>query len=367
MGKCCKGKRIVIAINSLATGGTQRVISVLASYLCQQENLEVHIVLFGRNPKIHFNLPECIFIHKPDTSFDNRFRHLYTIGRLVYLRRTIRRIKPYSVLSFGEYWNNLALLALIGLKTSVYVSDRSQPGKRLGIGHHLLRDILYRTASGYIAQTGYAAEYAIRRKWNRNIKVIGNPVKEIKPFSWDKGREKIVLSVGRMIATKNFDRLVKAFMEIDDKDWKLVIVGGDHGKQKIFRSMNALVKQHHAEDRVLLTDYQTNISEYYERSQIFAFMSSSEGFSNAILEALSAALPVVSFQYNPGILDLIQDGRNGFLVPLDDDEQFKQKLSLLMRDSDLRQSMAEEAVGMVREFELDKIGASLCEFLFGER
>ena len=363
MGESSKRRRIVIAINSLATGGTQRFISVLTFYLCQQENLEIHMVLFGREPKIHFDLPENLNIHKPDTVFKNRFRTLYTLGRLIYLRRTIRRIKPSSVLSCGEYWNNLVLIALMGLLTPVYVSDRSEPGKRLGMVHNKLRDILYKKAAGFIAQTGFAAEYATKLKWNRNIKVIGNPVNEMKPISRDRRQEKIILSVGRMIATKNFDRLVKVFLEIDDKDWKLVIVGGDHGKQKVFGPLKELVKEHHAEDRVLLPGYQSNIAEYYERSQIFAFMSSSEGFPNAILEAFAAALPVVAFQYNPGIRDLMRDGSNGFLVPLDDDEQFKQKLLLLMKDSKLRQSMAAEAAHTVREFELDRIGESLCDFI----
>jgi len=363
MGDGSKRRRIVIAINSLATGGTQRFISVLTFYLCRQENLEIHLVLFGREPKIHFDLPKNIIIHKPDTVFNNRLRHVYTLGRLVFLRKSVRRINPDSVLSCGEYWNNLVLIALMGLKTPVYVSDRSEPGKRLGFIHNKLRDILYRRAAGYIAQTGYAAGYAMKLKWNRNIKVIGNPVNEMKASAGDGKQEKIVLSVGRMISTKNFDRLVKAFLEIDKKDWKLVIVGGDHGKQEIFGSLKELVKEFHAEDRVLMPGYQSNISEYYERSQIFAFMSSSEGFPNAILEAFAAAVPVVAFEYNPGILDLMRDGKNGFLVPLDDDEQFKQKLLLLMSDSKLRQSMADEAFRTVKEFELDRIGESLRDFI----
>jgi glycosyltransferase involved in cell wall biosynthesis len=227
-----------------------------------------------------------------------------------------------------------------------------------------LRDILYKKATGYIAQTEYAAQLAISKKWNRNIKVVGNPINSRKESPQRQKQEKIVLSVGRLLSTKNFDRLIKAFIELDQKDWKLIIVGGDHGKHKISRSLKALVSCHQAEDRVLLPGYQSNVADYYERSQIFAFMSSSEGFPNAILEALSWALPVVAFQYNPGIRDLVLNDKNGFLVPLDDDELFKQKLLLLMKDPGLRQRMADEAVHTVKEFELDRIGDTLYDFIY---
>lgn len=354
----------MIAINSLATGGTQRFISVLTPYLSEQKKLDLHLVLFGREPKIHFELPPGISIHRPKTVFKNNLRLLYTLGRLLYLRRTIRRIDPHAVLSFGEYWNNLVLIALKGTSIPVFVSDRSQPGKELGRLHNKLRDRLYPKAAGYMAQTGYAAELAARKQWNSNIRVIWNPVKGINPAPGHIRREKIILSVGRILATKNFDRLIKVFLEINDPEWTLIIVGGDHGKQRLFQALKDQVSASNAEDRVLLPGYQSNVEDYYRRSQIFAFMSSSEGFPNAILEAMSAQLPVVAFEYNPGIRDLVRDEQNGFLVPLDEDELFRQKLNQLMMDPDLRQRLALEGMQTAREFGLESIGESLIDFIY---
>ena len=70
----------------------------------------------------------------------------------------VKVIQPHSILSFGELWNNLVLISLIGLKYPVYISDRCKPDKSFGLFQHLLRKWLYPLASGMIAQTEKANE-----------------------------------------------------------------------------------------------------------------------------------------------------------------------------------------------------------------
>lgn len=353
---------LCLLLPSLSPGGMQRVMSELAVYFCAQGNIEVHLVLFGKDPQQFYAVPRNLIIHKPKTKFVDKLRFLYSFGRLIYVRRTVKSIRPESVLTFGEYWNNLVLLSLIGLAIPVYVSDRSRPGKNLGFVHNLLRKILYRRAAGFVAQTNYSASLAAREGWNKNIRVIGNPIRPINPDGKTE-KENFVLSVGRLVKTKHFDDLIRAFVETAVPGWKLIIVGGDAQKQFVSKELRNIINKLNAEKNVILEGYQADTDYYYRKSRIFAFMSSSEGFPNVIGEALSAGLPVVSYDCLAGPSDMITDGLNGFLVPLYDYDQFKEKLTLLMENEEMITTMSSAALTSVQGFEPGNVGKQFQEFI----
>src|ERR1035437_8915929 len=146
-------KKICLVIPSLHSGGMERVMSELAGYFCQQRDIEVHLVMYGMKPETFYLLPQNLIIHQPDWKFDNTKRKLNTIKRAIYLRHTIKKIRPNSILSFGEYWNSFVLLALYGLKYPIFVSDRCQPDKNWHFVHKHLRKWFYPKAKGIIAQT----------------------------------------------------------------------------------------------------------------------------------------------------------------------------------------------------------------------
>jgi glycosyltransferase involved in cell wall biosynthesis len=274
----------------------------------------------------------------------------------------VQNINPDTVLSFGEIWNNLVLIALKGLDVPVFISDRSQPDKDLGKFHNYLRNKLYPQATGYIAQTQKAKEVCLLKGWNTNVKVIGNPIRKITADNIQE-KENIVLSVGRLIKTKHFDQLIDMFVEICNPNWKLVIVGGDAKKQHLSKELKNIVKGLGAEGQVILTGEQKDIDSYYRKSKIFAFTSSSEGFPNVVGEALSAGLPVVAYDCNAGPADMITDGENGFLVPLFDQKVFKQKLQLLMGNETLRRHMGDKTSGLLNHFDEEKIADHFFTFI----
>lgn len=355
-------KKICLLIHSLSPGGKERVMSELATFFAHKDNVELHLIIYGNKREIFYPLPDNIRIQLPNFKFNTRSRIESTIRTILFLRQTIRNIDPDSILSFGEYWNNLVLLSLFGLNCKIFISDRSQPGKNLGSFHNIIRQLFYRKAAGYIAQTNYAAYIAYKHKWNKNITIIGNPVRKILPFKEIK-KEKIVLSVGRLLPTKHFDMLIRLFAEIDDPEWKLIIVGGDVFNQDVSNELEKLIHLLHLEDRILLEGVQSNIDMYYLKSQIFAFMSSSEGFPNVLCEALSAGMPVVAFDCIAGPSDLIINNKNGFLIPLFNYQEFKQKLMMLMKDDELRGSLAIQASESVEKLHIDVIGNSYYNFM----
>lgn len=356
-------KTICLVVHSLQAGGMERVMVELAGYFSKKDAVKVHLILYGINRDIFYVLPDNVIIHKPSFTFNDANRKTSSLKTLRYLRKIIKEIKPDTVLSFGEYWNNFVLLATVGLHYPVFVSDRSQPDKSLGKLQDKLRNWLYPFAKGVIAQTEKAKQIYQSYYRHPNTTVIGNPIREIKNGVEVIERENIVLMVGRLIDRKHQDKLIELFVKINNPVWKLVIVGYDHLKQKHFARLQDMVKQLGAEDSVVLAGKQVNVEQYYLQSKIFAFTSSSEGFPNVIGEAMSAGLPVVAFDCVAGPSEMIIDNENGFLIPLFDYELFQDKLATLMSDVLMRQQFGLNAKESIKKFSVENIGERFFQFI----
>ena len=361
-------KKICLVVPSLQPGGMERVMSELSQYMCNQSFVEVHLVMYGINPELFYSVPSNLIIHQPDWKFKNSKRIWHTIKRLFYLRKTIKKINPTTVLSFGEYWNSFVLLALFRLKYPLFVSDRCQPDKSLGRLHDFLRNWLYPKATGVIAQTNVAKDIYVKQFNHSNIKVIGNPIRQIVSVSKTIiEKENIVLSIGRLINTKHFDLLIDIFLRIAMPDWKLVIVGGDALKQNNLKKLTEKIKSLNADDKIILTGNISNVEEWYFKSKIFAFTSSSEGFPNVLGEAMSAGMPVIAFDCVAGPADMIDDGANGYLIELFDTFSFENKLKKLMNDESLRIEFGKKARQKISNFSVEVIGKSFYETILNSK
>ncbi len=357
-------KKLCLLISTLGPGGMQKAMSVLAHYFAGKEDVEVHLILYGISKDVFFKLPPNIRIHLPDFDFNNKRRLLSTIKTLSYLRKKVKQIGPDSVLSYGEYWNSFVLLSLFGLGFPVFISDRCQPDKSLGFLHDKLRKILYPGATGIITQTRVAQQIYMKMISHSNIGVIGNPIRISGLNEEVQAKENIVLSVGRLIPSKHHDLLIDIFLKVDLPGWKLVIVGGDIAYSDEMSVLKEKIRSGNVEDKVILTGNIDNVADYYKKSKIFAFTSSSEGFPNVIGEAMAAGLPVIAFDCVAGPSDLIEDGKNGFLIPLFDNDKFTEKLSELMQNEPMQTEMGEKSRQLIEKFSPDRIGIQYNEFLF---
>ena len=355
--------KIALVIHSLQAGGMERVMSELAENFYRRKDYEVHLVLYGIKREIFYELPNNIIIHKPDFIFNNKRRFFSTLRTVLFLRKKLKALQPDTILSFGEYWNNLVLLGTLGLPFPVYISERSQPDKSLGKFQDLLRKWLYPKARGVILQTIKAKEIYQKQFKNLNIAVIGNPIRHIENNKKIERKDQILM-VGRLIKSKHQDRLINIFSKIDKLDWKLVLVGYDHLKQTNSIDLKKLIKKLHLENRVILAGKQSDVESYYLQSKIFAFTSSSEGFPNVIGEAMSAGLPVIAYDCVAGPSEMIIDDENGYLIPLFDDKLFYKKLQILVDDADLRKTMGEKGKETIRRFEKDLISNQFLDFIF---
>jgi glycosyltransferase involved in cell wall biosynthesis len=116
-----------------------------------------------------------------------------------------------------------------------------------------------------------------------------------------------------------------------------------------------LVKLLNAKGSVILSGNQKDIVPYHKKSSIFTSTSRSEGFPNVIGEAMSARLPVVAFDCVAGPSDLIINGENGFLIPLNDGQLFTEKLQYLIDNQSVREKYSKNAKTNMAQYELKYI------------
>lgn len=343
----------------------ERVMSQLAEQFCLRNDVDVHLILYGRAPVVFYKVPELLKVHHPESGFNNSFRNYYTLKRMFFLRKTIWKIRPTTILSFGEYWNSFVLLSLVFLKYPVFISDRCRPDKDLGGIHQGLRRILYPKASGIIVQTTKAKEIYKSAFRYSNIRVIGNPIARI-GFGNSMEKENIILSVGRLIPSKNHGKLIDSFIRMNIPGWKLVIVGGNALKMNLLEELQQKVKGLMAENKIILTGNTSDVEHYYKISRIFVLTSESEGFPNVIGEAMSAGLPVVSFDCIAGPAEMITDGKDGFLIPVNDFKLLEEKLAMLINDPGLREKIGEEAKRSIARFSIKEISEEYFDFITSE-
>ena len=356
--------KITCIIHGLGLGGMERVMAILLNSFAKKREVEVSLLIIGKSRKIEFEISKKIKVYVPDFEFDPQQRNLSTLRTMRFIRKRINEINPDKILSFGEYWNNLVLLSLYGLKYPVYISDRSQPNKNLGKLQNKLRDVLYPKAAGYIAQTEKASKIAFQKNWSNNIVVVGNPIIQVsEPKSTATAKENIILTVGRLIPSKHIDELIQIFKNSNPKGWKLVVVGGNSKNLNLLEEYRQLVIDLQLEDRIQLIGATSHVADYYKKARIFAFTSSSEGFPNVIGEAMSYGLPVIAYDCTAGPSDLIVDGETGFLIPERDQQVYIKYLKKLMDDSQLRHTQGLRALEKIKEFDAEIIAEKFFSFI----
>lgn len=184
--------------------------------------------------------------------------------------------------------------------------------------------------------------------WNHNdIEVIPNPTPfENAPLCDYKSHK--ILAVGRLCPQKGFDMLIQAWALIpkaERDDWQIDIVGSGPYMQEL----KDLIFIYKLQESVNLLPASKDISKEYTSHSIFCFPSRYEGFGMTLMEAESHGLPSVAFDCPCGPSDLIQNGENGFLLPLGDVHALSKRTIELMQDENLRIMMGQKAQKFVSE------------------
>jgi glycosyltransferase involved in cell wall biosynthesis len=164
---------------------------------------------------------------------------------------------------------------------------------------------------------------------------------------------KILLAVGRLENQKGFDFLIDAATELKKRlpGWKIKI----YGKGSLEKDLRAQIKFNGLEDFVFILPPEKNIEKIYAESSIYVMTSRHEGLPMVLIESQACGLPAVSFDCPNGPDEIIENGKNGFLVEFQDNADLIDKIEKIATNEKLYLEMQNESVKLSKRFSTESI------------
>ncbi|NSW53353.1 MAG: glycosyltransferase [Anaerolineae bacterium] len=318
-------KRIAFFLPNLEGGGAERIYLVLANRLA--ETFNVDLVLIEVRGTYLSQLSDRVRV--VPLGCGNEYRAFLPLYR--YLRQN-RPAAVFSTLDLSSLvllmvrrWGRIPVKTVISLVNTVSDLER-RPRWKKKLEKHLLRRWFPRADHLVALSDGIAEDYAgyARIKPGR-ITVIPNPLDlaairdgsaRLPNHPWFVRYDlPVVLSTGRLTRQKNFPRLLSAFQLLRQQlPCRLVILG--EGEER--GALEAAAQQLGIAADVSLPGFVDNPFAYMGHADCFVLSSDYEGMPCALLEAIACGCPVVTTRFRGGAETLLEYGRYGMLVPLND-------------------------------------------------
>jgi glycosyltransferase involved in cell wall biosynthesis len=161
----------------------------------------------------------------------------------------------------------------------------------------------------------------------------------------------VVLFVGRLVAEKGLEQLLTVWASMPCRDRALLLIVGDGPLRK---DLEAKARALQIFPSVLFFGHQLDVSKFYVVADLFVLPSKIEGMSNALLEAMSAGVPVVASDVG-GNRDVIEHQQSGFLLDWEDVTGCVTVLTSLLSDCDLRMRLGKAAKRRVQSFAMGEV------------
>lgn len=335
--------KILLLASTLTGGGTERRTVYILKYinrdifepiLCVWEKKGVYAKDIPRETKVYaikrrnkaftlLNMCKVIYKEKPDIIFGNMWG-----------------INTAAIVALKMMFFKRKVKLIIGIVTNPSYFKRQS----------IIR-FLYSFADLIVTNSYGIREYLVS-SWKipkEKIRVIHNGVdiKNIDKLSlekanhiWIKNNYNLIISVGRLAEPKGLPYLLDALKIANKKNpIYLIIIGMGEEEERLKK----IAKKIGINNRVDFIGFKRNPFKYMAKTNLFILSSIWEGFPNVLLEAMVCRTPVVSTDAPYGPSEIIEDGVNGYLVPVADSTQLAEKILYVLENLDKQDNVIREA------------------------
>jgi len=176
--------------------------------------------------------------------------------------------------------------------------------------------------------------------------------------------ERYFLNVGRFIRAKGVFDLLEAYAKLDEEiraSVGLVFVGEGDAKSELIRRAS-LIRP--GTVKVSLFVQKEQLAEFYALADAFVFPTHSDPWGLVVNEAMASGLPVIASNVAGCVSDLVEDGWNGFIVPVSDVRRICSSMELLAKGNDLRGQMGERSLQRIQEYSPEACAAGIAKAAF---
>ena len=342
--------KVAVFMPSLDGGGAERVALTLAAGFAER-GYAVELVATSGHGELRGEIPENVdFV---DLEAPRMLRSLLPLVRY------LRRARPTHVLSVLTPANCLIIWAraIAGVPAKVVISEHGMVMEHALFGRSLPLRLLpclvrlsHPFADGIVAVShGLARELSEFINRVPTINTVYNPVytesllrkmAESSDHPWFRdGAPPVVLAVGRLAPEKGYPTLLHAFARLQRTHLARLMILGE-GPERT--RLEALATKLGIADEIAIPGFVANPYTYMKRAAVYALPSRYEGFGMALVEAMACETPVVSTDCLHGPREILEDGRHGILVPVDDSDTLARALARQL-DSPYRATLKQRA------------------------
>lgn len=333
-------------------GGTEAISVLLANELAAKSIEIIVVSLTESNPETFFPLNSKV---KHFALFKKHYPFKLLIPFAIFkLRNILKKEKITHLIDVDVILSAVSVFARKGLNCKLISWEHFHFYENLGCRFRdFARKLAKRYADHivvlterdrlqYMEKMSKAAIRVIPDAIIKNNEIIENMPEIQKPF---------ILSVGRLTYQKGFDRIPEMAAEVlqHHPEWKWIIIGDGEQKEMLEKKIADL----NLTDKVILAGRQ-NPSEYYKKAEFLVMPSRYEGFGMVLIEAMNEGCPAVAFDCKCGPSDIVEDGRNGYLIAAEDVDDMKEKISNLIKNPEILQKMSDYAPESVEKFSVSE-------------
>ncbi|MDH7913959.1 glycosyltransferase [Winogradskyella sp. SYSU M77433] len=375
-------KNISILSITLGSGGAEKVISLLLKSLVKDYN--VYLVLFYDN--IHFSIPEGVNVVFLSEKGPERPFYLKTLDSIKFIFKYFKFVKRNNIIvsvSFLAFPNLInGVVSTLNKRVKTIISERGFPSDNVSSKLSLYISKIFYPIFYNRCDKLFSNSIHINNDLKNNfgikipMEVIYNPIeipqKTIEPTSLNSTEKRLeIITAGTLNTRKNQVMIIRSLLEIQNND-KFTILGDGHLRAYLTEE----IKSSKLENQVQLKGKVKNVNDFLLESNCFVLSSFTEGFPNALLEAMAIGLPCISTNCLSGPLELLNENdavdikngefviaKYGLLVNNDDHVGLSKALDFYRNSPEKRVEFGKLSLQRAKEYHLDTIYTKFNQFI----